>query len=322
MKVVPSDEELRKVAEDVRALARSLARDLWDATQSGRSSGRPATDAFRHGLQHAARGARRELRKGMQYRWHGWNPPSSPDAGRPPATAASPPPPWPPWGGYDRGPYRPRYRRRGPQPAIRHRWDASVLAAMLVVLFGAAWLVGGLGLLHLSTEAVLAAGLMLLGASLIVTGRTDWSLSRHVWPVLLGVVLVVGLFASSATFGVPGVLSHLSVGNMHSTPTGSQKVYGGFGQLTVNASQIKPGSTVEVQSIAGNTTITSLPRQQVIVLAHVLAGQVCLNGIQSNGIGASSGPVTIGSGTTQPITIDVHQLAGQVSVGPTPCGHQ
>ena len=342
MITVPSDEELRKVAEDVRALARSLARDFWDAKQSAERGGRPAADALKHGIRDAAEGARREFQRGMRHHWHGWGPPPPrrPRRGGPPGFPFGPPgpgqepatsgvglagdragqttPQYPP--GWVGSPWVNPHRRaerhgRGHLPPVRRRWDASVLAALLVVVFGVAWLVGGLGAVHLSTEAVLAAGLMLLGAALVVTARTDWSLSRHAWPVILGGVLVVGLLATSATFGVNGALSHMSIGNMNPTVSAQGgTVYGGLGQLTVHAQALNPGSTLKVESIAGETDISLPPGATVDVNAKVLAGQVCVAGHpSSSGVGADY-VGTAESGSGLPITLDVHQLAGQVMI--------
>ena len=345
---MPSDEELRKVAEDVRALARSLARDFWEATQSAERGGRPAADALKHGLRDAAAGARREFQRGMRHHWHGWGPPpprrsrragppgfltDPPGSGPGPAPSgvgvagdpAGPPAPWcypgwmgPPWAGPRR---RPQRTSRSHLPPVRRRWDASVLAALLVVVFGVAWLVGGLGAIHLSTEAVLAAGLMLLGAALVVTARTDWSLSRHAWPVMLGGVLVVGLLATSTTFGVNGALSHMSIGSMNKTaPVHGGTVYGGIGQLKVDATKVAGGSTIDVQSIAGQTLISVPPGSTI--QGKVLAGQICVAGsAPSSGIGAgvSTSAPTDPSSTAAPITVDVHQLAGQVIVNGSRC---
>lgn len=226
-----------------------------------------------------------------------------------------------------------------------------MLAAALVVVFGVAWLVSGLGAVHLATEAVLAAGLMLLGAFLIVTARTDWSLSRHAWPVLLGLLLVIGLFATSSSFGVSGALSHLSFGDMHTQASSGGTVYGGFGQLTVDATHLKPGTTLHVQSIAGETRVDLPPGETAVVQGKVLAGQVCVNGnAYASGVGASSPEVSVQptqpsgssgssspgssgsqSGTggnqlvqspAQPVTIDVHQLAGEVVIGSSGCHHR
>lgn len=362
---MPSDEELRKVAEDMRALARSLARDFWEASHTARGSGRSPSEAFRRGIRDAVHGAKNEFRHGMRY---GWGPP--PGYGSPPY---EPPPPgdsgqatgatnpgqpghgprgrgWPNpdgrrggtppyWPGYrgSKGPhgwaqsgwwspgyaYRPprQSRRRQPPPPVRRKWDASLLAAALAVVFGVAWLVSGLGAVHLATEAVLAAGLMLLGITLIFTARTDWSLSRHAWPVVVGLLLVIGLFATSTSFGVTGALSHLSFGDMHATAQNNGgTVYGGFGQLTVDAGKLQPGSTLHVQSVAGETRVTLAPGETAVVQGKVLAGQVCVDGHQSaSGIGASSSPVTVQPGSQEPVHIDVHQLAGQIVVGGSGC---
>jgi hypothetical protein len=198
----------------------------------------------------------------------------------------------------------------------------SILAALLVVVFGVAWLIGGLGLFHLSTEAVLAGGLMLLGAALVVTARTDWSLSRHTWPVWLGAALVVGLFATSSTFGVTGALSHLSVGDETVSANGTGTFYGGIGQFTIDASKAPPGSVIHVQSLVGETFIEVPPDGPVTAQGRVLAGQVCVNGqSESRGIGASTGTVQVQPGPGKPVTIDARQSAGVIEIGQKGCGH-
>lgn len=343
---VPSDEELRKVAEDLRALARSLARDFWDATQSARGSGRPPGEAFRYGIKGAVRGARRGLRDEMRGhrhgRWgaapryrHGWPPPGGPGwpgygTGGPGGAGVGGPVPRGaqgevPWNRYGRWPPGPPYRRPGTRrspvpPPVRRRWDAPVLGGILVALFGVAWVAGALGATPVPAEAVLAAGLMLLGAVLIVTARTDWSLSRHAWPVVLGVVLVGVLFSISASFGVAGAISHLSFGDMRpAPPLRSGTVYGGVGRLTVDAARLADGSTLDVRTIAGETDVSLPTKGTVTVVAHVLAGRVCVDGHDyANGVGASAGPLQMGAGAPD-VTIDIHQLAGQVSVGGGAC---
>ena len=100
---------------------------------------------------------------------------------------------------------------------------------------------------------------MLLGASLVVTGRTDWSLSRRSWPVWLGAALVGVLVATSSTFGLGGALDSVTFGNKSvsaqagALPTGT--VHGGFGNLVVDLSTATASGTVKVVSVAGNTTV-------------------------------------------------------------------
>jgi hypothetical protein len=203
------------------------------------------------------------------------------------------------------------------------------------VLFGVAWLLGAVHALHVSVAAVLAVGLMLLGASLIVTGRTDWSLSRKSWPVWLGAGMVAALVATSSAFGIDGALQDVSFGNMTRTATANHTVHGGFGKLVVDASQLQPGDTLNVDSVAGQTTIQNLPADtDVTVDARVLAGQICVNGSNaSDGVGASasrhfttppapnssaaSGPASLDA--TAPITVNVHQVFGQIQVGGSGC---
>ena len=219
---------------------------------------------------------------------------------------------------------------------MRHRWDATTVLGLLAVLFGVAWLLGAVHAVHVSVAAVLAVGLMLLGASLIVTGRTDWSLSRKSWPVWLGAGLVAALVATSSAFGIDGALQDVSFGTMNRTASANNTVHGGFGNLTVDASNLRPGNTLTVDSVAGQTTIDNLPgNTYVAVNARVLAGQICVNGNRaSSGVGASAsrefdttppGPdgSALSRGTaldsSQLITVDVHQVFGQVVVGTQGC---
>jgi hypothetical protein len=218
-------------------------------------------------------------------------------------------------------------------PPLRHRWDATTVVGTLAVLFGVAWLIGATGILHVSIEAVVAIGLMLLGASLVVTGRTDWSLSRRSWPVWLGVGMIAVLVATSTTFGLGGTLNGISFGSRSVTvvtaelPT--EAVHGGFGNLTVNVTgtSLANAATLRIVSVAGNTTV-NLPAGHtygVSVNARLGAGQICVNGqsvarglgphyqhiLPTNGTGSSASPV---------LTLDVHQTAGQIFIGGPGCG--
>jgi hypothetical protein len=354
------------VAEDVRALARSLANDFRDVFDQARRGGQPTGQAVRHGLRGVADQVSRDLRAGLggHHRhdfhrgyyygpgWRGrppWAPPPPPP-GVPGSTAGTPgagPPQWQRRGRSNWGPpgsyrpprqYQPRPKQpRPPRPPVRHRWDATTVLGLLAVLFGVAWLLGAVHIVHVSVAAVLAIGLMLLGASLIVTGRTDWSLSRKSWPVWLGAGMVVALVATSSAFGINGALQDVSFGNVHETATAGQTVHGGFGNVTVDASKLAPGDTLAVDSVAGQTFIQDLPANaKVIVNARVLGGQICVNGQDvGDGVSASvSGhafttPPPSGSsqGTTEanatsspaPITLNVHQVFGQILVGDTGC---
>jgi hypothetical protein len=321
------DDELRKVAEDMRALARSLAKDFRDAVDQAHRSGHPTSEAFKHGL----RGMADEVKRGARANWgpprhrHGkygywkngysWNrPPGPPPPGPPgppgPSSRSWSPPPsgsqWgpPPW-------VRHHNRPRTPLPPVRRRWDATTVIGILAVLFGVAWLLGATHAVHVSVEAVVALGLMLLGAALVITGRTDWSLSRRSWPVWLGAAMILVLIATSSTFGVS---SAISFGDSNPHPTHSQTIHGGFGNVTVDASQLTGGDTLNIQSIAGQTYVMNLPANTTVqVNAHVFAGQICIAGREAgSGVGTSVKQTL--SGTGAPITLDIHQAFGNIYV--------
>jgi hypothetical protein len=353
---VARDDEFRKVAEDMRALARSLAKDFRDAVDQSRLGGETTGRALRDGI----RGMANEAGRGMRSEWRHarrsfgpgygpgcgrWGPPWGP--GPPPAGPGSPPggpagrpgpgpggPPWagyqwggPPWASRRHGPPRSR-QPRSPLPPVRRHWDATVVIGLLVVLFGVGWLLGEIHAFHVSLEAVLAMGLLVLGASLIVTGRTDWSLSRRSWPVWLGAGLVVALLATSATFGVGNALQDVSFGNKAATATGNGgSFHGGFGNLTVDARNVRPGATIKAGSVAGNMVIDVPLNATIDVRAHVLGGQICVYGQdEGNGVSASVNqtfkPASAGPGANSgaPITVDVHEVFGQIMIGGSHCG--
>ena len=383
------DDEFRKVAEDIGALARSLGRDFREAVDQAIRGGHSPGRAVRHGL----RDMRDEARRGLRDNWSGypgygsyrrrggrpwapwgwgcgpgsnsspgywgrnaWAPPPPPPGAAQPGPSDDPASepggpggPWAPAGpGWDRrrpagpgsnrgratGPPRSSPRsRRSPLPPVRHRWDATTVLGLLAVLFGVAWLIGATGALHLSIEGVVAVGLMLLGAALVVTGRTDWSLSRRSWPVWLGAALIVVLIATSSTFGLGGALNSVSFGNKNLTATPGSTVHGGFGNLTVTLPSITHDSTVKVASVAGRIIVDPAngPAYNVKVKSRVFAGQICVNGLNAaDGVGASnqqtiytgpqSSPPPPASAPT--LTLDVHQMFGQILINGQGCARR
>jgi hypothetical protein len=218
-------------------------------------------------------------------------------------------------------------------PPLRHRWDATTVVGTLAVLFGVAWLIGATGIMHVSIEAVVAVGLMLLGASLVVTGRTDWSLSRRSWPVWLGLGMILVLVATSTTFGLGGTLNGISFGDRSvavSTTAGlpTQAVHGGFGNLTVDVSgnSLVNSDTLRIVSVAGNTTVNlpAKPGYDVSVNARLGAGQICVDGhsVSQGFTPHYKGTISVSSATAPTLTLDVHQMAGQIFIGGSGCGRQ
>ena len=312
------------MAEDLRALGRSLARDFWQAADQARRSGRPPSHIIRHGLRQMAGEARRGLfgedfRRGRTHRgawgdYPRWGaPPRARPVGGPGAWRGFGPP-----AGTSRAPRA----RRPARPPVRHRWDATTLLGALVVLFGSAWLLGALHAVRVPLEGVVAVGLMLLGAAVVLTARTDWSLSRRAWPLWVGAALVVVLVATSGTLGIAGTLDHVQFGTMQRTATAGQTVYGGFGNLSVDARGLKPGGAVKVESAAGETHIDTPPGIPVEVHARVLAGRVCVEGTpQAQGLEAGVNAL-FGSGPAEPVTVTVRQMAGAVIIDGSGCSRR
>jgi hypothetical protein len=202
---------------------------------------------------------------------------------------------------------------------------------LLAVLFGVAWLIGATGLLHLSTEGVVAVGLMVLGAALVVTGRTDWSLSRRSWPVWLGAALILVLIATSTTFGLGSGFNSVSFGNRSVVATPGTTVHGGFGNLTVTLpATVRSSDTIKVASVAGRILVTPPQQTQtpyrVTVDGRVFAGQICANGHNADdGVNADAQP-TFDVGQTVPsspaLHLDVHQMFGQILINGQGCGRR
>ncbi len=203
---------------------------------------------------------------------------------------------------------------------------------MLVVLFGVAWLIGATNVLHVSIEGVAAVALMLLGASLVVTGRTDWSLSRRSWPVWLGLGLIVVLVATSSSFGARGALNNLSFGDKQVTASVGQTIHGGFGKLTVTLPSTTKTGTVSIVSPAGQIVVNPPPSSvdanyTVLVHARVVGGQICVNGKNAaNGFQAQTPTQAqptfqVGTpGANSPVlTLDVHEVGGQILINGQDC---
>jgi hypothetical protein len=215
---------------------------------------------------------------------------------------------------------------------VRHRWDATTVLGLLAVLFGVAWLIGATGVLHLSVEGVVAVGLMVLGAALVVTGRTDWSLSRRSWPVWLGLALIAVLIASSSTFGLGGAFSSVSFGNKNvPNPAVGSTVHGGFGDLTVTLPQaVHENGTIKVVSVAGRILLDAPQNPQspynVTVDSRVFAGQICANGRNADdGVNAHAQPtfnVDKANQDSPTLHLDVHQMFGQILINGQECARR
>ena len=194
----------------------------------------------------------------------------------------------------------------------------------VAVVFGIAWLLDTLHVAHISVEAAVAAALMVLGAAMIVTGRTDWSLSRRAWPVFAGVGLILVLIATSTTFGVVSGSGMASFGNRSVTiRTPGQTVQGGFGNMNVDASGLTAGGSLTIANVAGVVRVSLPEGVAAHIDARILAGQVCIagqnagNGVDVNAHRDLAG--TSGSTSGPAVSLNVHEVSGEVLIGAGGC---
>jgi hypothetical protein len=261
--LVPTDDEFRRVAEDVRALARSLTRDVLASFDQARQEGRKSSRAISEEMREAARQTRQQFRTASResYRshrghWGGhYGPPPPPGAPGDAPTAVVPRPPPPP---------RPA---RHSSPPLRHRRDSSTVLGIVALVLGLSWLAAGTHLFAVPWRAAVAVALMVLGGAMVVTARTDWALSRRFWPVLLGGGLVVVLVLGSTSFAWPDIGSR-----RYSWPTWAampRSISGGLGATTIDLRQLSGppplAQTLEVGANVGTLHILLPANLHVLV---------------------------------------------------------
>lgn len=135
------------------------------------------------------------------------------------------------------------------------------------------------GTLHAAAETTLATCLVILGAVMVVTARTDWSLSRHLWPLLLGLALV-GLLVSLTA--APD--ARRSIGDVRFVASPGQPVPAvistGVGDVTVDLRQLPYGvHAVTIEGLAGASRVTLPTGRSVDLDAHLDGGQISVNGV-------------------------------------------
>jgi hypothetical protein len=214
-----------------------------------------------------------------------------------------------------------------PAPPLRHRHDGSTLLGLLAVVFGLAWLAAGTHLATVPTEAVVALALMVVGATTVVTARTDWALSRRFWPVLAGAVLALGLLALSASPSLPVGFRHLAFGSRTIAPTNwtdvPASVHGGFGQTVVDLTGLPlpmpAARTLVVDSAAGRLEINVAAGLPVVVDAQVSAGLIDIDGVATSGVHRAVHQVLDHPAATGPVlTLQVESGFGSAAIATGP----
>jgi hypothetical protein len=317
---VPTDDEFRRVAEDVRALVRSLVRDVRSGVDEARREANRSSQAIGDEMRKAARQSRQNLRAARgshshPHHRHGWDatPPGSgvgsgigsgPGSG---VGVAEPP--------------RPVRPPRPPRPAktlgpLRHRHDSSTVLGLVALILGLSWLAAATHLLAVPWKAAVAVALMVLGAAMVVTARTDWALSRRAWPMLLGVLLVAILALGTASISWPSVGSHdWSWTSWSAVPA---TVNGGVGTTTVDLRplpSLQSPVRLEVDRNIGMLRVF-LPRGVAVAIDESAGiGSVIYNGRRlSSGVGQHVQQVLNPSVTGPLLTLVVHGAVGTVRI--------
>jgi hypothetical protein len=153
-------------------------------------------------------------------------------------------------------------------------------------VFGLAWLMAGTHLFRVSAEGVLAVALLVLGAAMVVTARTDWALSRRSWPVWLGAALLVALLVSTVSPRFGGFRS-LRIGSEASSYTSWDQlpstIYGSVGRTLVDLSGLPEpppqDTTLQIEGGIGGMVVQLPPNVRIHLDAGVGVGSISLNGI-------------------------------------------
>ena len=210
---------------------------------------------------------------------------------------------------------------------MRHRRDGSTLVSVLLVLVGLAWLGSQSGFFPISTEAVLAVVLALIGAAMVLTARTDWALSRRAWPVLLGAAVLTMLVVNSNGGTIQERLSTLQFGPQERTLTtwadASTLINNFAGPVRVDLVGLAPqpgdgDETLRINATAGpiELAIPSHPGYHLHIRAQSAFGPVNIGPTRNN-----SGPFALRiadySGGLRPtLDVEITSRAGPITVRP------
>ncbi len=152
---------------------------------------------------------------------------------------------------------------------------------MLAVVFGLAWLVAGTHLFRVTGEGVLAVALMVLGAAVVMTARTDWALSRRAWPIWLGAGLLVLLLVTTVAPRFPAGVRPVRIGRQAASYTAWDQlpstIGGGVGQTAVDLSGLPgpPAQPTSLQVEGIGRVVVRLPANVHVQLdAHVGVGRI------------------------------------------------
>ena len=211
----------------------------------------------------------------------------------------------------------PRSERRALHPRRRSR-DGQLLG-LLLLGFGVAALLRETGAVRLKWDAILAGLLILLGTGLVLTARSG----RRVWPIALGVVLILSLSAHSPSLHFP-MRADSGLGDrtvvVESTSQLEQSYSQGVGDLTLDLSHLvlNPETTrLSINDGVGHVKVVVPEGTEVELDASVGVGHaVVLGRGLGRGLGVHTEYRSPGySAIDHPkVSIEVHVGVGRVEV--------
>jgi hypothetical protein len=210
----------------------------------------------------------------------------------------------------------PRPGRRSERP--RRRSGDGQLLGLLLLGFGVVALLRESGVFQVKWEAILAGLLVTLGVGLVLTARTG----RRIWPVALGVVLILALSANSPS---------LRINLPSSSALGKQVVHvqdadhlqdsynQGVGAFTLDLARVAfaPGTRqVTINQGFGDLRILVPADVAVELNGNVGVGRATVLGQRlGDGVGVQAHYQTQGYGSAERrISLQVHVGFGQLEV--------
>lgn len=190
------------------------------------------------------------------------------------------------------------------------------------MLVGLAWLSSTSGVFEVSLEGVLAAVLVIIGATMVLTARTDWALSRRAWPVLAGAVVILVLVGtSSAGTAIGAHLSSMQFGPQSTAPTlwadAATPITNLAGPVTVNLLAVSPqpgdrDEVLRIRTTAGpvDLTVPTQPPYHLRIHTRVAFGPVRIDDRQVSSGNFSDYTVDYPSAGAAGPLLDVEVSAG------------
>lgn len=193
-----------------------------------------------------------------------------------------------------------------PAPPPRRVTPGRLVAGILLILLGLAWLAEALGVAAVRWQTVLSVAVIAVGAVLLLSARRGSVDGLVGLGITLSIVLIV-------TAAVP---IGFSAGDRSLRPTSLETSYelgAGSLRLDLRGAELSPGTTELQASVALGELVLLVPADVAVeVEASAGAGEIDVLGQRRNGIGPT---LTVDEGTgDQRLVLDLNVGLGSVQV--------